>query len=230
MILILLPGMDGTGILFKPFLNALPKNILTKLITYPCEQMLSYDELVLFVQRQLPEKTEYIILAESFSGPIAYEIAKQNNENLKGIIFAASFIKPPNKYIALARLIPVSFSFLIPDHLPDFVLKFLLGHQANKSLYQLVNSALTKVKKNVLLFRIMAMAGLPENTQTVIKNCLYIQAKNDRLVASDNAIGISKISQKFQLFKLEGSHFVLQINPKECSKIVQNEMNRLRNK
>ena len=32
---VLLPGLDGTGILFKPFIEALPKNIETLVVSYP---------------------------------------------------------------------------------------------------------------------------------------------------------------------------------------------------
>lgn len=221
--LILLPGMDGTGVLFKPFLNVLSQEISTTVITYPCEQKLSYGELISYVETQLPKKTEFVLLAESFSGPIAYKIAK--NENLKAIIFIASFIQPPNRLLTLIKTI--SFSFLIPKRLPHFILKFLLGNLAGKEHYELVNEALMKVKKEVLAFRMKEMANLPRDMTDTINKSIYIQAISDNLVCSKNADKISELSIESQIYKIEGSHFVLQVNPEKCSKIIQNEMNLL---
>lgn len=221
--LILLPGMDGTGGLFKPFLDVFPQEISIKVIAYPGEQKLSYRELVSYVKNKLPKNTEYVLLAESFSGPIAYELA--SNKNLKAIIFVASFIQPPNKILALTKILP--FSFLIPNQLPVFFLKFLLGRLANEKLYELVNEALRKVKKDVLAFRITEMARLPRDNHTIIKKSIYIQAMSDNLVSAKNAVRISEVSKDSQTYRVEGSHFVLQVNPVKCSKIIQNKINRL---
>ena len=222
MVLVLLPGMDGTGILFKPFLNVLAQDISTKVITYPCDKKLSYRELVSYVQTKLPKNTEFVLLAESFSGPIAYEIAKTENVNLKAIIFVASFIQPPNKLLALTKLL--SFSFLIPKRLPDIVLKLLLGRLASKQIYKLLNDALNKVKKEVLAFRITEMANLPKKTHADINKSIYIQAISDNLVSSKSATAISHVSKEFHIHRVEGSHFILQVNPEKCSDIVQNEI------
>ncbi len=223
--LILLPGMDGTGLLFKPLLKALPSNISTQLITYPGDQKLSYKKLFSYVQDKLPKDTEFVLLAESFSGPIAYDIAKHENVNLTAIIFVASFIQSPNKLLALTKIIPLSF--LMPNCLPDIVLRFLMGSSAEKYHYKLINNALAKVKNEVLAFRLLEMAKLPKNTSSYINRSIYIQAMGDNLVSSKNAVTISQLSKKFQLHRVEGSHFILQVNPEKCSEIIKNEINRL---
>lgn len=43
--LVLLPGLDGTGLLFKPFVSALPSSAETLIITYPPDEKLSYKKL-----------------------------------------------------------------------------------------------------------------------------------------------------------------------------------------
>ena len=48
--LVLLPGLDGTGELFHPFLKALPSRLTSQVVSYPTEQCLTYKELVPFVQ------------------------------------------------------------------------------------------------------------------------------------------------------------------------------------
>ncbi|MCW8930881.1 MAG: hypothetical protein OQL19_11655 [Gammaproteobacteria bacterium] len=221
--LILLPGMDGTGILFKPFLNSLSQDISTKIIHYPFDQELSYNELVSYVQKQLPTDKEYILLAESFSGPIAYKLV--NNEKLKAIIFVASFIQPPNKLLILSKILPLSL--FIPKQLPNVFLKFLLGPLASKEVYKLVNESLNKVEKHVLSFRLKEMAKLSKNNIETINKSIYIQGISDNLVSPKHAGKIEQISQESKLYKVEGSHFILQVNPERCSEIVQNEINLL---
>jgi hypothetical protein len=68
---ILLPGFDGTGTLFAPFLRALPPGIEPVVVTYPADRNPSADELVGFVLKRLPESEPFVLIAESFSGPIA---------------------------------------------------------------------------------------------------------------------------------------------------------------
>jgi len=223
--LILLPGMDGTGILFKPFLKSLPKDISTKVINYPCNQALSYKELISYVNKQLPKDKEYILLAESFSGPIAHKLAR--NEELKAIIFVASFIQPPNKLLALSKILPISF--FIPKQLPDILLKFLLGPLASKEIYKLVNESLLEVNKHVLSFRLKEMAELPKKSNESISKSNYIQAISDNLVSQQQAVKIEQVSKESTIYQVEGSHFILQVNPKKCSEIVQKEIDLLSN-
>jgi len=43
---VLLPGMDGTGLLFGPLLDALPDSIDTEVICYSTTEQQTYTELV----------------------------------------------------------------------------------------------------------------------------------------------------------------------------------------
>jgi len=46
--LVLLPGLDGTGKLFAPLIEALPSSIDIQVITYPLNKEQSYNELYSF--------------------------------------------------------------------------------------------------------------------------------------------------------------------------------------
>lgn len=52
--LILLPGMDGTGLLFEPLLEALPGWLEPKVIAYPGHEPLGYAELLPLIRRVRP--------------------------------------------------------------------------------------------------------------------------------------------------------------------------------
>ena len=73
--LILLPGMDGTGQLFEPLVSALAGEFEIKVVTYPTSTPLGYSELEAIAREAIPKEGSYVILGESFSGPIAIALA-----------------------------------------------------------------------------------------------------------------------------------------------------------
>ncbi|MFT5181924.1 MAG: pimeloyl-ACP methyl ester carboxylesterase, partial [Alphaproteobacteria bacterium] len=97
--LILLPGLDGTGRLFTPLQKALDPNFQTLVFSYPPDDQLGYDGLCSKVERELPE-TPYVIVAESFSGPIALEIASRKPPGLQALVLSASFAENPRPWLS----------------------------------------------------------------------------------------------------------------------------------
>jgi thioesterase domain-containing protein len=69
--LVLLPGMDGTGELFAPFLAALGPDQAVVVVRYPTDRELGYAELEQVARAALPVDQPFILLGESFSGPVA---------------------------------------------------------------------------------------------------------------------------------------------------------------
>ena len=82
--LVLLPGMDGTAELFSEFIAALPEPFETVTVRYPAERPLSYSELANFVRAACPVSEPYMLVAESFSTPLAIQYAATNPANLGG--------------------------------------------------------------------------------------------------------------------------------------------------
>jgi pimeloyl-ACP methyl ester carboxylesterase len=136
LILVLLPGMDGTGVLFQPLLASLPTAILTRIIAYPSDRDLSYAELFALVNEQLP-KEPFILLAESFSGPIAASIIDTRSSLLCGVIFVSSFIGNPRPLLKyLHSWLPLEHLIAMP--LPTLLLRlFCLGIKADDELIAL---------------------------------------------------------------------------------------------
>ena len=105
--LILLPGMDGTGELFGPFLNALRNRFNAQVIRYPTDLALGYQELSTFVRNALPVDEPYVFLAESFSGPIAIAIAAEAPPSSRGSILCCTFARNPHtSWLRESRHVP----------------------------------------------------------------------------------------------------------------------------
>jgi hypothetical protein len=60
MTLILLPGLDGTGDLFHPLLSVMPSHLQTRIIRYPPDRLLSYDDLPGLIGDQLQNQGEMV--------------------------------------------------------------------------------------------------------------------------------------------------------------------------
>jgi pimeloyl-ACP methyl ester carboxylesterase len=98
-LLVLLPGLDGTGILFKPLIAALPPEVSTVVVAYPGEQPLGYAELLPVVLAALPTEHAFVLLGESFSGPLAVMAAATRPPGLVGLVLCATFVQNPHPYI-----------------------------------------------------------------------------------------------------------------------------------
>ena len=216
---LLIPGMDGTGKLFRPLLDELPSDIDTQVICLndltaqtPIEQALEIASLI--------SSEEVIILSESYSGYIAYHLSLLQNLNIKHVIFAASFLENPTWLSRLNRLLPLNLvrSGLIPDIILSPV---LFAQRNNKNLVKLFMSSLKLVNNSTLRKRLKAIANLVRPNESVPVPCTYVQASNDYLVSKRTVDVFKKLCININIVKANGGHFIVQSNPHYFSKLVQ---------
>ncbi len=62
---------------------------------YPTDVTLDYEQLTELAFRELPREKPYIIIAESYSGPIAIALATRSVGDLRAIVLIASFVARP---------------------------------------------------------------------------------------------------------------------------------------
>jgi pimeloyl-[acyl-carrier protein] methyl ester esterase len=87
--------MDGTGTLFREFVKALPEAFESEVVRYPSDRCLSYTQLAPFVRPAISISESFVIVAESFSTPLAIQCAATNPPNLKGPVICAGFATSP---------------------------------------------------------------------------------------------------------------------------------------
>src|SRR2546429_59271 len=123
--LVLLPGLDGTGDFFQPLLEALEGDIDTHVVRYPAAGAYDYATCQQLVRAELPEDEPYVLLGESFSGPVAIVPAKPSRNRLEAVAdcdvrAALSSVRVPILCLVGThdRLIPGAAARLIQKHAP----------------------------------------------------------------------------------------------------------------
>jgi len=218
--LVFLPGLDGTGDLFKPILKKIPKDIRTLVIAYPKDKLLSYKELINYVNTRLPKNEKFIIVAESFSGYIAYKLVEKNHKNLVSIIFVASFLENPRPAI-LNFLIKVPFQYMLKIPIPLFVLKSIFfTNDTDKSILLNFQQILKSISIKTIAYRIKQIALLNKPLSKINMDVYYILAKNDKLVPYKVLKLFQKLFNNVQIYSINSGHLVLQSLPLECTDII----------
>lgn len=208
--LVLLPGMDGTGHLFTPLLQALSPAIAPQVVAYPTHQCLGYRELAAHVEAVLPADGDYVLLGESFSGPVAIALAAGGCARLRGLILACSFASTPRPALAslrpLARLLPSPRLALAP------LCVALMGWDATPALRASLAAALTAVDPKVLRHRAAAALAVDVTPDLARVACpvLYLQALGDRVIPARCATQVQRACPHAEVERLPGPHFLLQ--------------------
>lgn len=218
--LVLLPGMDGTGILFRPFLQALAVYLPVKVVAYPVDKPMGYDELEEFVLNTLPAEGPVVLLGESFSGPIAAALAARLGDRVRGLILCCTFMSNPRP--ALRPLLP--FAGLLPfAALPvGLTARPLFGSFVTPALKSLLAEALALVPSAVLRARLRSVATVnsTEVLAAVKVPVLYLQASSDALVPISAVRQAQKACAAIKVKVIHGPHCLLQVAPAEAAAAV----------
>lgn len=216
---VLLPGLDGTGILFRPLLAALPGDIRPSVVTYPGDRELSLPEHARAALGQLPPGKS-VLVAESFSGLVALTLLVEAPSRVAGIIFIGAFAEPPRPM--LMKFAPVISRFAgAVRSAPSFLLRrFCLGADATPDQLNLLREALGAVSPAVLAHRVALTRRRHNFKGPFTVPCCYLQASHDLLVPAGAASWFGERFASFRLEIVQGPHFLLQVKSRECAQVI----------
>jgi pimeloyl-[acyl-carrier protein] methyl ester esterase len=213
--LVLLPGMDGTGELFAPLIKILPKELLPLTVAYPPNEPWGYSELLNFIRNQLPKDEDFVVLGESFSGPLALMVASDPPARMRALVLACTFEHHPRPALApFSMLAQVVLRFRPPKFLRR-IQSVLTNGAKNLDNAARVQLAIGRVSVETLHARIKAINGLSSNVQQkpISLPSLYLQALADRVVPTECYQSLQVRTPHLRLAKIEGPHCLLQVNP-----------------
>lgn len=217
---VILPGLDGTTSMLQSFCAALrARGLPARAIHYPTQQPLDYAGLEPIVRAHLPETGGFVLLGESFSGPLAIRIAADPPVGLRGLVLSTTFARTPVPWLrALAGL-----TRFAPASLPMPLLSWgLLGRWVQPGIEASLRGALAEVSPEVL--RTRAAAALTVDVTPLLPriqvSVLNLVATHDRLLARTTGRKLARSLPRCQTEVVAGPHLLLQTAPEACADLV----------
>ena len=221
---VILPGLDGTGLLSSGIHEHLSSDFDVQVLAYPPD-LSRYSDIQSWIEERLPGE-DYALVAESFSGPLAARIASSNPPNLKTVIFVATFVhcpRPLPTFVAHAlKLLPIKFLLVVRLAQP-----LLMGRWANADFTSVFRRALGQVPVASLVGRLREVLQIDvrSDLSAISVPMLYLRAGNDWLVPQRMSVDFERAGA--ELIELDGPHFLLQARAVEAAISIRDYMARV---
>lgn len=204
--------MDGSGLLFAPFLRGLPDWIRPLVIAYPGDTPMDYAGHLEYVMAALPTTVPFVILGESFSGPLALMAAARRPPGLSGVILCATFVGwPMGLPVRLARLAVKLGIFRLKS--TRLFQRVVMGGSAAGELRRMLPQVLAALTPQVLAARAAAVMALDCGAE--LRTCpvplLALAARDDRIVAPAATEQLRRHRPDLELVVFDSPHLILQL-------------------
>lgn len=214
--LVLLPGLNGSDRLFAPLLPYL-EGLHVKCCSLPEQGQQTYAALTETLLPQLGS-SPYVLLGESFSGPLAYALAQRRPTGLRGVILAASFLQRPHPLLSFAPYLPLPRSLLRAE----LALRlFCVDRQASPELLELLRNEISRLPSALLRQRLLTLNQLQAPKQPLELPALHLRARQDRLITRKAAASVRRHCQELRQLDIDGPHFLLQSQPQASAKAIK---------
>lgn len=217
--LVMLPGLDGTGQLSVAFLAAVRAHgVPTRALSLPSNGPQDYASLLQLLRPQLPSQP-FVLLGESFAGPLAMQLAAEAPPALRGLALCTTFARRPLPVPAAGA------ALLAPAWpMPPLLLlsQLLLGRWRSRQTLRELRLALAQVPAATLrqraaaTLRVDARQALPR----IAVPTLCLQARQDRLLWPPSVAELQALLPDARHVTLEGPHFLLQARTDAAATVV----------
>lgn len=215
----MLPGLDGTGQLSVAFLAAVRAHgVPTRALALPSNGPQDYASLLQLLRPQLPCQP-FVLLGESFAGPLAIQLAAEAPPALRGLALCTTFARRPLPVPAAGA------ALLAPAWpMPPLLLlsQLLLGRWRSRHTLRELRLALAQVPAATLrqraaaTLRVDARQALPR----IAVPTLCLQARQDRLLWPPSVAELQALLPDARHVTLEGPHFLLQARTDAAATVV----------
>jgi pimeloyl-ACP methyl ester carboxylesterase len=214
--------MDGTGVLLGDFTEELRRYCNVHLVSYPEDKALGYQALTEIVRANLPKHEPYVIVGESFSGPIALTLAAERPPNLIGTVLSCSFARSPARFLGLMAWLMRAY----PRRLISIALigSVTLGRWFTPGMQRSLSTLIRRIPSRVWASRLQAMASLDlaHIEGRISTPLLYLHATEDKLVDAKEAAYVRALVPSMEQVGFEAPHLLLQVRPGEAAAHIAN--------
>ncbi|WP_368563630.1 alpha/beta fold hydrolase [Pseudoxanthomonas sp. UTMC 1351] len=215
----LLPGLDGTGVLYRRLESELQRNFETSVLTYDIHDG-CYADLARKLMPRLPQDGPFVLVAESFAGPLAILLAARRPPGLEAVVLAASFARTP---VSGGRNLATLIDYLPPLRPPRFLLEHLLmANDRDGGLAKQLQDTLADMPLTTLKARALAALRCDVSAElaTLDVPLLYLTATRDRLISRHAGDWIAKMYANTQRVYVDAPHFVFQIAAEASAHVI----------
>jgi pimeloyl-ACP methyl ester carboxylesterase len=218
--LVLLPGLDGTEVFFQPLLHSLPPSVHPWVVNLPTIGSNEYADLLVAVRTAISEIAECYVLGWSFSGPLALMLAATESTKVRGVILAATFVRPPQPLLARVRfaaITPVVWTIRASRRVPGW-----LGRRPTDQVQRAMAETWTRVGSRVVAARVRALLAV--DAREPLRRCpqpvLYLASSQDEVVPPRNVAEIVRVRPSVQVRTIAGRHLAMYTNPEAAARII----------
>jgi len=226
--LVLLPGLDGTDVFFRPLLALLPQSVCPHVIGFPPVGVNEYADLLAIVREAVSEMPNFYVLGWSFAGPLALMLANAEPAKVRGVILSATFVRPPRPIysrLRFAAVAPVIWTIRAGRRLPVW-----LSRGPTDKLRLDKAETWRRVNARTVAARIRALLSM--DASTLLRSCpsrvLCMAGSHDRIVPRRNVEEIIHLRPSVSVRIIEGHHFSMYTNPTAAAKVITEFINERR--
>jgi pimeloyl-[acyl-carrier protein] methyl ester esterase len=215
--IVLLPGMDGTGEFLKPLAARLSRYRPALVVGYPADRVQNYDQLVSYIRERLPYD-RVVILGESFSGPIAIEVAAADSR-IVGLALASSFSRHPlpRQLVPLTKLLDARW-------MPTSILvAALMGSSVTPELREHLRQVLAALPREIIQARVRDVLRVDKRALLSETKCpvLCLHGRKDRLVRKRHIDDIVAARPDCHVHWLDGPHMLLATHTDAAANVIE---------
>jgi pimeloyl-[acyl-carrier protein] methyl ester esterase len=222
--LIFLPGLHGTSELFDHLVEQLKLQVgsfQSTLISYPTDRKQSYKKLFKWLCTELAldqnsSDRKTVIIAESFSTPLALRLADKFPQQINALVIGGGFCSSPAN--PAFSLFPLRLLFmLVPP--PSAVRHFLTGPESSSELVDKVRATIKNVSSKILSQRIRSVLTLEEEKTPIAPDTpiLLLQAEHDAIISWETQNQLEQHLPHAQSHWLNSPHLIMQVHPEICA-------------
>lgn len=213
---VILPGLDGAGALRSEFAAALEPHLDPIAITFPNDRPLGYQALHNFVRSQLPSEP-FVLIGESFSGPLACLLAASRPEGLQALFLCATFARSPVRWLSPFA----SLAGALPLHAaPRSILSWaLFGSWAAPAQVAALQAILLQTPLGVLQHRAKEALriNVTQRLPSIAVPAFGLRASHDRMVGPGATAQFVAHLPSYREVSISGPHAILQAAPQACA-------------
>lgn len=214
-----LPGLHGTADLFDGVKDLMPTGRQVEYIELPQTGKQDYKSLSSKISESWQTGQKRLLIAESFSGPLAIRLAALDSEDVIGVVLVSSFCDAPiNPGFAMLPLRPL---FMVKPSRAT-VKHFLIGDDASSAETTQLLDAIGNIPSSTLAKRVRTVLNLEERDNPSLRQVpmLILQAHNDNLVPWEAQSRLIASYPHADVHWIESPHLMLQRKPGQCLQLI----------